>query len=233
MEVTDFWGSIEIPEEDLQYFREIDIVKRITLYENNLYLEYYIYCSNIKSTYRYDEKLKKAMDKKAVLGFSSEDSRDKYSYEESTFSQIRSCFQYFSYEEMTGNKINDFSEIIEIGAGCGDFCKFIFDMGYKGKYTIVDLPEIMPLAKYNLRQYPVNFSEVLPDINNKFIISTWGLSETMIETRPDLRRCSGYLLTYQRNIWGLDNKKYFNQFNGYKRELSWLPWDEGSELLVL
>lgn len=235
MEVVDFWENFSLKDyKDLENFREIDIVREIPLYETNLYLEYYIYVNNIKSTYLYDDTLKKAMKASNMRGYSKDSEvLAKDTYEESTFSQYRSAFLYFSYQEMTGKKINNNSEIIEIGAGCGDFCKFIFDLGYRGNFTIVDIPETLPLSKKNLEGYPVNFTTTLPEVNNTFLISTWGLSETQINSRPDLSKCSGYLLTYQREIWNLNNEKYFSQYPGFRRDLSWLPWDKGSELLVL
>jgi len=232
LDKVDFWDNFKLPE-DVKNFREIQEVRTIPLFETNLYQEYANYYAKIKNSYRNNAMFKNAMCYTKALGFSSLESAQNHSYLDTNTMNLRSCFQYYTYEDTTGRQINSFPNIIEIGGGCGDFCKFIFDMGYKGSYTIVDLEETLKIAKESLKQYPVTFATELPDITNSYLISTWGLSETQMNTRPNLNVCSGYLITYQRNIWNLNNEAYFSQYPGYKIEMPWLPWDGGSVMLSL
>lgn len=232
LKTVEFWDNFKLPE-DVENFREIQQVRNIPLFEVNLYKEYADYYIKIKNSYRNTDTFKNAMCYTKARGFSSLESSQNHSYLETNTMNLRSCFQYYTYEDTTGKRINDFSSIIEIGGGCGDFCKFIFDMGYKGSYTIVDLEETLKLSKQCLKGYPVTFTTELPDIANSYLISTWGLSETQMHTRPDLSVCSGYLITYQRNIWNLNNEQHFSKYKGYRIEMPWLPWDGGSVLLTL
>lgn len=232
MKTTEFWNNFKIPE-NIKNFREIEAIRRIPLFETNLYQDYINYYHKIQNSYRNSTVFKNAMDYTRSPGFSTIDSARKHSYLSTNTINLRNCFQYYMYEDTTGRKINEFKTIVEIGAGCGDFCKFIFDMGYKGSYTIVDLDETLKISKEALKDYSVEFTTILPDIKDSFLISTWGLSETEINTRPDISVCEGLLITYQKYIWGLDNEKYFNNYKGYRTEMPWLPWDGGSILMTL
>ncbi len=232
LDKVDFWEDFKLPA-DVKNFREIQQVRQIPLFETNLYKEYIDYFTKIKNSYRNTPTFEKAMCYTRSPGFSSLESAQSRSYLTTNTMNLRSCFQYYTYEDTTGKSLKDFNNIIEVGAGCGDFCKFIFDMGYKGSYTIVDLEEALKLSKQCLANYPVNFTTTLPDISDSYLISTWGLSETAMSTRPDLNLCSGYLIAYQRNIWNLDNEHYFSKYKGYRVEMPWLPWDGGSVLLTM
>jgi len=232
LDKVDFWDNFKLPE-NVENFREIQDIKTLPLYEVHLYKEYADYYTKIKNSYRNTSTFKNAMCYTSSPGYATLESAQYHSYLETNTINLRNCFQYYMYEDTTGRQINDFPSIIEIGGGCGDFCKFIFDMGYKGSYTIVDLEETLKVSKQCLNGYPVTFTTKLPNITDSCLISTWGLSETEISTRPNLEVCSGYLITYQRNIWHLNNEKYFSKYKGYRHEMPWLHWDGGSVLLTL
>lgn len=151
---------------------------------------------------------------------------------------LRSNYYYTLYKECLGKGLLDYDNIIEVGAGSGDFCKFIFNMGYTGNYTILDIPEVINLSKTNLREYKVNFITNHKDLerqNNCLLVSTWGLSETPVEYRNEIfdrLRLDGLLITYQQKYAEVDNRKYFSKFNAYTLPVNWHAWDGGSDLII-
>lgn len=152
---------------------------------------------------------------------------------------LRSNYYYTVYEDMLGKSILDYDNVIELGAGSGDFCKFIFNMGFKGNYEILDIPEVINLSKTNLREYDVKFTsdyKKLEKRKNCLFISTWGISETPVDFRDKVLnrlRLDGMLVTYQKSFEGIDNEKYFSKFKCYTLPINWHSWDGGSNLILL
>jgi len=148
---------------------------------------------------------------------------------------IRSNYEYFTYLDICNKSINKYEHIFEIGAGCGDFCKFILDNGFTGNYYIIDIPNVIKISSFFLNEYKVNFLNTLPSSipKNSLLISTWGLSEIPIQNRNiNQEKFSGGLIIYQDNIFQNNNTEYFSTWKGYRIPMDFLKWDGGSEFLI-
>jgi hypothetical protein len=117
-------------------------------------------------------------------------------------------------------KLSKFNSIVEIGAGYGDMCSVVHDMGFKGKYTIVDIPETQPIQEYYLGKQDIKPQWSFEDDNvthADLVIATWSLSETPLEYRallmPKIEKTKNWLIMAQSTIFGhAVNDKYFTDF---------------------
>lgn len=118
------------------------------------------------------------------------------------------------------DKIKDMESIVEIGAGYGDMCSVVHDLGFKGKYTIVDIPETQPLQEFYLRRQDIHPQWSFEDDNvthSDLVIATWSLSETPVEYRnvlmPKIDKSKNWLILAQSEVFGFKvNDDYFNNF---------------------
>ena len=227
---------------DLNSFRGWDSISRIPLYEVHLYEEYLDYAKEIYNSLE-DGILdiwKLAMTHSPQGYFSDTFTFDKHSI--NLFDiitnpyNIKNNHHYFKYQSLTGKNILEFDHIVELGGGCGDFAKFIFNMGYKNEYTIIDIHEIHPIQKFNLSGHKVNFTTSPIDYKpNTLFISTWGLSECPFSWRNEiLNRLApeSYLITYQSFFEDISNETYFQDFEGIREDIPWIHWDGGSKYLL-
>ena len=231
MEVVDYWKAFKAPK-NLQYYRESKEILKIPLYEVKQYKEYNKSAKRALAVYT---KAKSALEyqPKGYLRNSQKlvDQLVDLNGVIATTFNIRALYQYYTYETQTNKCINSYSNIVEIGAGVGDFCRLIHNMGFTGEYTIVDLEETIKIQKYSLSDLNITYLEDIPDLKpNTLVISTWGLSETPIETRPtNLKDYKGGLFAYQHSIFEQDNNEYFGTLEGVNRlPMEWLPWDGSS-----
>lgn len=152
-------------------------------------------------------------------------------------SMMKCNHHYFHYNYLANNDIRDFDHIVELGGGCGDMAKFIRNMGYKNKYTIIDLPEVLSIQKYNLTGLDIELtSEPISSSSKKILfVSTWGISECPIEWRNKVLNKlnpTNWLIAYQRQFEGIDNVEYFSEFEGERMDFPVLNWDGGSEYIL-
>lgn len=144
--------------------------------------------------------------------------------------------------------ISSYNSIVEIGAGYGDMCSVIHAMGFKGKYTIVDIPEIWPIQKFYLNKQNINPEFSFEDDNvthADLVIATWSLSETPLEYRekfvPKIINSKNWLILSQYEIFGQNiNIDYFdNMFKN--KNVNKIPlisdglvkWDGGNMYYVV
>lgn len=144
--------------------------------------------------------------------------------------------------------IRNYNSIIEIGAGYGDMCSVIHNMGFKGKYTIVDIPEVWPIQKFYLNQQNINPSFSFEDNNIEpadLVIATWSLSETSIEYRnqliPKIINSKNWMILSQSTVFGYNhNENYFENLFKDKNMIR-IPlisdglskWDGGNNYYVV
>ena len=156
---------------------------------------------------------------------------------------LKANHHYSCYERLSHNYINGFSRIVEWGAGVGDLAKFILKLGFKGDYTIVDLPGTLLSSGANFAEWPKSYrptftSEPPPhDGRRTLFVSTWAFSETPMELRDpalEIIKPDNWLIVAQRNIqnWGYDNEEYFKDWEGVREEIPWNVWDGGSFILA-
>ena len=139
--------------------------------------------------------------------------------------------------DKTGCKIEELDEIVEFGGGYGCMCRLFFRLGFKGKYIIYDLPELLVLQEYFLSQtvgiqnitfvHDPNMLEKQISGNNLFI-ATWSLSETDFDLREKvfsiLNSPKYFLIAYRGVFKGINNTEYFAKFVQKRFNYMWHDW---------
>lgn len=124
----------------------------------------------------------------------------------------------------TPEYLKNCKSIVEIGGGYGDMCSVVHDMGFKGKYTIYDFPEVQKIQDYYLKSQDINANFVSDPANLEeadLVIATWSLSEIPIDFRDQIMAKIGnsknWLVMFQAKIFGtIDNSTYFKEkFKGW------------------
>lgn len=117
-------------------------------------------------------------------------------------------------------KLRSIKSIVEIGAGYGDMCSLIHDLGFEGEYTIVDIPETQPIQEFYLGKQGITPKWSFEDDNVShadLVIATWSLSETPLEYRaqlmPKIDQSKNWLIMAQSEVFGQKvNDEYFTNF---------------------
>jgi hypothetical protein len=120
----------------------------------------------------------------------------------------------------TPEKLSKYNSILEIGGGYGDMCSVVHDMGFKGKYTIYDFPEVQKIQNYYLSNQDIkaNFVSDPADLEPAdLVIATWSLSEIPLDFRDKIMEkivtSENWLVMYQQKIFGtIDNSEYFKKW---------------------
>jgi len=171
-------------------------------------------------------------------------------YPKSSANLIHHTYHLAQFEEKMNVNLDEIDFILEFGGGYGSICRLFFNLNFKGKYLIYDLPYFVQLQEYYLKNLnlPVlsvnefNQSEcgiictsdlaVLDKIikeyqgNQNLFIATWSLSEAPLDIRDSFVKLilnfNNFLIGYQ-NIFGeLNNLEYFNNFSKLFNKVSWL-----------
>lgn len=128
---------------------------------------------------------------------------------------LKSLHHVLMFEMIREKSILEYDNIIEFGAGIGETARVIIDRGFKGKYYIIDLPEVLKISSYYLENkiIPIDKLIELPDnMSNSLFIATWSLSEVPMSYRDEVAaKIKGYdqLLIYQKDFEGINNTPYF------------------------
>lgn len=129
---------------------------------------------------------------------------------------LKGFHHWLTLKNLGEQDISSYDHIVEIGGGIGETARVLFDtFGFKGKYTIVDLPPILQYSKRNLQGYNVSFTDDYTTIEPQpktLLFSTWGLSEIDLTLRNSMIKHiqpSSLFVTFQGRIFGVDNREYF------------------------
>lgn len=133
---------------------------------------------------------------------------------------LQSLYNICLISEKFGN-INNFDHIVDIGGGYGNLCKMTFDLGFKGKYTIYDFPEVNQVQKKFLNNTcamkNIEYKQLQDDWeikDNSLLIATYSISEMPIEDREivssNLDKFKSVFVIYQKAFDNMQNKEYFN-----------------------
>jgi hypothetical protein len=158
---------------------------------------------------------------------------------------IHDAYTLCSFEEHTGVSLDEFHEVLEFGGGYGSMCRLFFNLGFRGRYIIYDLPLFSSLQTYYLKSLaiPVDTgdstsasekravlvsteSELLPLVRSKdgrrsLFIAAWSISETPLEVRrnflPHVAGFDAFLIAFQSQFGEMDNGRFFDE---WQRETS-------------
>jgi len=217
-----FWDTVELPNPVPDNYREMVAINSIPLFETQIIPEFVDQARSDMA--KASPQWFKAM-RHVPRGFTPGNSDIERHFVldldpkfQTNAWNIRSNHHYQTYQRLTGNAINGFNRIVELGGGCGDFCRFVTDMGYDGEYVIWDLPMVSLIQQISLSDLPVSYTHHVPVPQpHTLFVATWSLSETPEEFRNLITKNlkpNNYLICYQHEFEQLDNSSYFCEWPG-------------------
>ena len=221
--MINFWETVQLPNPVPDNYREMVAINSIPLFETQKIPEYTELAQDMMKSQTSDVWVN-AM-RHVPRGFTQGDDTIEKNFTvelENGFVtntwNLRNNEHYTTYQNLTGNTINRFNRIVELGGGCGDMCRFIRDMGYDGEYVIWDLPMTSRIQQVALSDVDVYFTNHVPKpVPRTLFIATWSLSETTLDFRENLVKKldpKNYLICYQHEFEGIDNSEYFSTWQG-------------------
>lgn len=122
---------------------------------------------------------------------------------------------------------NVVSHVVEVGGGYGNFCRIAKSFGFRGRYIILDLPEMQRMQRHYLSHVfseeqvsdflefgSIDTPTFLPKAGPSLLMATFSLSEMPLDTRRQLEayfRNFDYLFfAYNAAFDGVDNVLYFS-----------------------
>ena len=221
-----FWDTVQLPNPVPDNYREMVAINSIPLFETQIIPEFVDQARSDMA--KASPEWFKAM-RHVPRGFTPDNSDIERHFVldldpkfQTNAWNIRSNHHYQTYQRLTGNKINRFNRIVELGGGCGDFCRFVRDMGFGGEYVIWDLPMVSRIQQIALSDLDVYYTHNVPKpAPQTLFVGTWSLSETPLEFRNNLVKKldpKNYLICYQHEFGEFDNTEYFSTWSG-KRSL--------------
>lgn len=177
-------------------------------------------------------------------------------YPASSGNLIHHAYHAAVFEELTGLKLHEMDFVLEFGGGYGSMCRLFHQLGFRGRYVILDLAPFSHLQEYFLRSIGLevldtaNFAHSQTGIwcgsdfrelettlpknshtSKSMFVATWSLSETPVRTRSIVmaycRPFSAYLIAYQERFGELDNLKYFAELQTIWRDIHWIDLSIG------
>lgn len=234
--MSNFWDSVELPNPVPDNYREMVAINSIPLFETQIISEMVELAEDMMIS-EGSEVWYNAM-RHQPRGFTpGDDAIERHFVKQledgfvTNAWNLRSNEHYDTYQNMSGNTINRFKRIVELGGGCGDFCRFVRDMGFEGEYVIWDLPMVSRIQQVALADLDVYYTHHVPKpAPQTLFVATWSLSETPLEFRNNLVKKlnpNNYLICYQHEFHELDNVEYFSTWQGRQA----LMYDQKSSYL--
>lgn len=135
---------------------------------------------------------------------------------------IKSFHHWMVFHQLSKRSIHTYDRIVEVGAGLGESARVLFDVtGFKGEYTILDLPSIIKFSQKNLLtanltdrtlQFATSLDDIASADNNTLLFSTWGLSEINLTYRRQIiekLREADIFVAFQSIIFDINNNNFF------------------------
>ncbi len=169
-----------------------------------------------------------------------------FTYRQTNSNTVHHAYHIAQLLRHTNIDINKLSTIFEFGGGYGNMCRLFFNLGFKGNYTIFDLPIFSVLQRYYLSSLglplaPDNLSNMEKNNNiilvsdtkiilndfcsNGLFIATWSISEVPLYFRKNIFKIVGnpdyFLFAYQNNFEEVDDVKYFKSFCAERKNYLW------------
>lgn len=157
-------------------------------------------------------------------------------YLRSSANAIHHAYHLCRFETETHRRIDEFGAIVEFGGGYGSLCRITHARGFHGRYVIFDLPEQSALQRYYLDAVGIRDVLTVSDLNlldnvmddserPVLFVATWSLSEAPLDVRKQImeavRGCDAFLIAYQSEFGGVDNRAYFRNWENGFPEVSW------------
>ena len=163
---------------------------------------------------------------------------------------IHHAYHLARFEEKTQVKVQNVDFVFEFGGGYGSMCRLFYNLGFRGRYIIFDLPSYSALQVYFLKTLglPVQpaaeleksatgivcvadiqeLQTLLADptpAKEKMFLATWSISETPLGIREAvLPLVSGFrlfLVAYQDKFAEVDNEAFFDAWRKTIAKVAW------------
>lgn len=153
---------------------------------------------------------------------------------------IHQAYHLKQWLDRTKQNLSQMTSIVEVGAGYGAMCLICYRLGFKGRYYIIDLPELKQIQHYYLAETE-GLKWASWDIQPRFcdlLIACFSLSEMPLAEREQLLSqtvTKEYLFVSSYEFDGVDNEGWFKGLGG-KIGYDWLfyphKWQENVFYMV-
>jgi hypothetical protein len=153
-------------------------------------------------------------------------------YPDSSEPLIQTAHVLAELEALAGRPITAWDTIYEFGGGFGSLCRLAHNLGFRGRYVILDLAPFSLLQRYYLRSAGImregsddrivltsdvaeleRIIDAQPEHERALFAAWWSLSETPLALRERIRplaeRIGDYWIAYQERYGEVDNVRYF------------------------
>jgi len=170
-------------------------------------------------------------------------------YPASSGNLIHHAYHVAQFEEKTRVQVHELDFVLEFGGGYGSMCRLFYNLGFRGRYVIFDLPLFSALQSYYLKtlglpvrsrtefvksrtgivclsdiQYLKLILEDRIEAKNIFI-ATWSISESPISIRetvlPLVSDFHSFLIAYQDRFGEVNNLAFFDKWKETIRNVAW------------
>jgi hypothetical protein len=166
---------------------------------------------------------------------------------------VHHAYHVSQFEEKTGVTVSDIDFIFEFGGGYGSMCRLFHNLGFTGRYAILDLKPFSALQTYYLTSLGlpvmslndfkaaktgiicVSDVEMLKGVlpgssgtNKAMFAATWSISETPRHVRdevlPNISNFDAFLIAYQHRFEEMDNTDFFDRWKMSIDNVDWQTW---------
>lgn len=177
-------------------------------------------------------------------------------YPHSSGNLIHHAYHLAQFEERTAIHVNNIDCTFEFGGGYGSMCRLLYNLGFRGKYVIFDLPAFSALQQFFLKATGITVHSVdtfrmaesgvicISDLeqlritlshhieaSNAMFIATWSISEAPIDLRgsilPLTSRFKTFLIAYQDRFEEVNNVDFFENWEDIQNDIEWHSWQIG------
>lgn len=129
---------------------------------------------------------------------------------------VHQAHHLMRWQKVTGLRVTNLDSILEVGGGYGAMAVVCRQLGFRGRYVIYDVPEVLLCAQYYLEragQYHAAFATVRPIVPVDFCIACWSVTELYLHQRwmPD---ADNYLVAYHDRCDEIDNAAWLKEWSG-------------------
>jgi len=173
-----------------------------------------------------------------------------WKYPASSGNLIHQAYHLARFSDKTAVNVASLDYVLEFGGGYGSMCRLFFNLGFKGKYVIFDLPLFSALQKYFLKTIGLQvcsiqafkqaktgviclsdiqeLNDLLSDGNelgNSMFVATWSIDEAPVAIRDSVlsqsSRFKAFLFAYNVAFGEVDNIDFFISLQSRYKDVSW------------
>jgi hypothetical protein len=174
-------------------------------------------------------------------------------YWRSSGNLIHHAYHLAQFEEKAEVLIHEIDYVFEFGGGYGSMCRLFFNLGFRGRYIIFDLPPFSALQAYFLKTLGLTVKSALEAKNTNtgiiclsdiqdlisllrdrtqprkdMFVATWSISECPIITResilPLVSDFQTFMIAYQDTFGEVDNREFFYNWMQTIADVRWNAW---------